>query len=107
MTANVQAGGRRLAVDPQPGPRAARQGSKKTIIVRSNQNQPFKLTELKSKQRTISGRHPARGGRPTAHRGHHLQGAQAAGPYNAVCRDRTDLKDEPPAKLSTFATIVP
>ncbi len=30
-----------------------------------------------------------------------------AGPYNSVLEIATDLADEPPAKLSTFATIVP
>ena len=30
-----------------------------------------------------------------------------AGPYNAVCEISTDLKDEPPARVTLFATVVP
>ena len=78
---------------------------KKTVMVRSAQ--PFKLTELKPSNVDLSATPDPDGARPDPHGRPHLQGPARSGPYHAVCEIATDLKDEPTAKLSTFATIGP
>jgi hypothetical protein len=80
---------------------------KKTILVRSNQNQPFKITEIKAKSGDITA-----SAAPEQALARHMviisfKAPSQTGPYNNVVEITTDLKDEPPTKLTTFATIVP
>lgn len=78
---------------------------KKKVIVRSSQ--PFKLTSLKPSKDDLSATPDPEGSRPVHTVDITFKAPNQSGPYNAVFEIETDLKDEPPAKLSTFATIAP
>jgi hypothetical protein len=103
VSANVQAA---VTVSPsilvigrvQPG-----QVVKKTILVRSSQ--PFKVTEIDAKAGEIE----ASGVSDAARALHSVtltfSAPKQVGSYNGTVEISTDLKDEPPAKLSVFATI--
>ena len=77
----------------------------KTVLVRSAQ--PFKLTEIKPAQAELTA--PAVSDQS---KGLHtvvltFKAPGRLGPYNAAVEFETDLKDEPAARLSTFANVVP
>jgi Protein of unknown function (DUF1573) len=105
VTANVQSA---VTVSPsvlnlgrvRPG-----QVIKKTIMVRSSQ--PFKLTEVKPSDEDLSATPDPDGSRPLHMVNLTFKAPTRSGPYHAVCEIATDLKDEPTATLSTFATITP
>ena len=78
---------------------------KKTVLVRSQQ--PFKLTTLKSSKDDLAAQPDPDGTRPLHTVQLTFKAPAKAGPYHAVFEIATDLKDEPPAKLTTFATVVP
>jgi len=77
---------------------------KKKVVVRSSQ--PFKLTDLKPSKDDLSASPDPEGSRPLHTVDITFKAPTQAGFYNAVFEIATDLKDEPPAKLQTFATIV-
>jgi Protein of unknown function (DUF1573) len=85
----------------------AGQEVKKTILVRSSQNQPFKITEVKSASGDITAASLPDQARPLQSVAITFKAPSQQGPFNTVLEIATDLKDEPPAKLNTFATIVP
>lgn len=77
---------------------------KKRVIVRSAQ--PFKVTSAKANKDGLSA--PADDvAKPVHTLDVTFTAPKVSGPYNAVFEIATDLKDEPPAKLTAFATIVP
>jgi len=78
---------------------------KKTVLVRSQQ--PFKLTSLKSSKGDLEASPVPEGTRPLHTVQLTFKAPSKPGPYHAVFEITTDLKDEPPAKLTTFATVVP
>jgi hypothetical protein len=83
----------------------AGQTIQKTVMVRSAQ--PFQLTETKPSQPDLSV--PGTG---AASKGLHsvvltFKVPSRPGPYNASVEFETDLKDEPAARLTAFANIVP
>lgn len=83
----------------------AGQTIQKTVLVRSAQ--PFQLTEIKPGQPDFTV--PETGPSP---KGLHsvvltFKVPAKPGPYNTAVEFETDLKDEPPARLTAFATIVP
>jgi hypothetical protein len=78
---------------------------KKTVLVRSAQ--PFKLTTLKASKDDLTATPDPDGARPLHKVDITFKAPAQPGPYNAVFEIATDLKDEPPAKLTTFATIAP
>jgi hypothetical protein len=105
ITANVQS-----AVTLSPsivnlGPVRAGSVIKKTVLVRSAK--PFKLTELKASRDDLTAVPDPDGARPTHTVSLTFKAPTQVGPYNAVFEIATDLKDEPPAKLMTFANVVP
>jgi hypothetical protein len=77
----------------------------RTVLVKSAQ--PFRITATKSARPDLS----ATGALGDARAFHTLTVSFTApatpGPYNAQIEILTDLPDEPPARLLTFATIVP
>jgi hypothetical protein len=105
VTANVQSD---VTVSPsvlnlgrvRPG-----QVVKRTVLVRSSR--PFKLLDLKPSTDDLSAAPDPDGARPMHTVNLTFKAPAAPGPYHAVCEIATDLKDEPAAKLSTFATISP
>ena len=78
---------------------------KKTILVRSAQ--PFKLTEVKPGNDELSATPDPDGARPLHTVNLTFKAPAQPGPYHAVCEITTDLKDEPIARVSTFATVGP
>jgi hypothetical protein len=78
---------------------------RKTVLVRSSQ--PFKLTEVKPDHAELSATPDPDGARPLHTVNLTFKAPTRTGPYHAVCEIATDLKDEPTAKLSTFAMISP
>ena len=77
----------------------------RTILVRSSR--PFKLVDLKASKDDLSATPDPDGARPMHSVNVTFKAPAVSGPYYAVCEIATDLKDEPTAKLSTFATITP
>jgi hypothetical protein len=78
---------------------------KKTILVRSSK--PFKLTDLKPSDDELSATPDPEGSRPLHTVNLTFKAPARSGPYHATCEIATDLKDEPTAKFSAFATIIP
>ncbi len=76
----------------------------KTILIRASQ--PFRVTEVKSKKDSLTVAKPADAARPFHSLTMTLKAPSDAGPYNASVEISTDVKDEPPAKLTAFATVV-
>jgi hypothetical protein len=105
VSGNVQAA---LRVSPSPlilGRVKSGEVVKRKLIVQSAR--PFKVTSLKADKDDLSGSPDPDGARPLHMVDLTFKAPAQSGPYNAVFEIATDLKNEPPAKLTTFATIVP
>jgi hypothetical protein len=81
------------------------QTMQKTVMVRSAR--PFKVTAIKASQTDLTTPAPTDQSRPLHTIVLTFKVPTRPGPYNATVEVETDLKDEPPARLSTFANIVP
>ncbi|WP_435015947.1 DUF1573 domain-containing protein [Tundrisphaera sp. TA3] len=77
----------------------------KTIMVRSAQ--PFKVTGTKASRADLAVAAAPDQSRPMHAVNFTFKAPAQPGPYNAVIEVETDIKDEPPARLTAFATIVP
>jgi hypothetical protein len=106
VTANVQAA---VTIAPSAilnlGQLRPGQEVKRTVLVKSSK--PFKITRASSPKPELTASGQLGEARPFHNVTVTLKAPEQSGPYNAVLEFVTDLKDEPPAKLSTFATIVP
>jgi hypothetical protein len=106
VVANVRAA---VTVSPSNlllGPVKAGQVVEKTLLVRASK--PFKVTGVKASKDDDFTTTPD----PDDSRSVHtvkvkFKAPTKPGAYNATFEIATDLKDEPPARLTTFATIVP
>ena|SRR5579864_3603256 len=78
---------------------------KKTVLVRSSQ--PFKITGIKAKDEDLSAAPASDSPRPLHTVAVTFKAPNRMGPYNSALEIVTDLEDEPPAKLTAFATVVP
>ena len=78
---------------------------KRTLLVRSSQ--PFKLTSVKPSRDDVSATPDLEGARPLHTVAITLTAPRQTGAYIAACEIATDLKDEPPARINIFATVVP
>jgi hypothetical protein len=78
---------------------------KKTVLVRSNQK--FKVTSATSAKPELKAVGATDAERPFHTLVVELTAPAQPGPFNAVLEIQTNLKDEPPATLSAFATVVP
>jgi hypothetical protein len=78
---------------------------KKTLLVRSSQ--PFKVTNLKPSKDDVTATPATEGSLPLHTVNLSFKAPAEPGPYNAVIEIATDLKDEPPSKVTAFATIIP
>ncbi len=105
VVANVQGA---VSVTPSIinfGPLKPGQSASKVVRVRSSS--PFAITKLSGSQAALE-----RPSRRSRHRQlEHtvsitLKAPDSAGPFHAILEVESDLKDEPPAKIKTFATIV-
>ena len=105
VTANVQAA---VTVSPSPlvlGQLKPGQEVTQTLLVRSSQ--PFKLTSMKPNRDDVTATPDSDQARPVHTVKVKFKAPGDSGPYHAVVEIATDVKDEPPAKLSAFATVVP
>jgi hypothetical protein len=83
----------------------AGQTVKKTVLVKSTQ--PFKLTGATSAREELKALGNIGESKPFHTLTVTFTAPAQLGPFNATLEIATDLKDESPAKLSVFATIVP
>jgi hypothetical protein len=105
VVANVQSA---VTVSPSPlilGSVKPGQTLKKTLLVRSAQ--PFKLIGVKPSKDDMTAIPDTEEARPLHTVNLTFKAPMQPGPYNATVEFETDLKDEPPAKITTFATVVP
>ncbi len=77
----------------------------KTIVVRSAQ--PFKLTAAAASKGDVTVAAPGDQAKAMHAVTFTFKAPAQPGPYNATIEVQADLKDEPPAKVTAFATIVP
>ena len=77
----------------------------RTFLVRAAQ--PFKVLTADSKRPEITVNAPDDQARPLHTLTFNFKAPTTPGGFNSAIEIQTDLKDEPPSKLMTFATIVP
>ncbi|QEH33673.1 hypothetical protein OJF2_21790 [Aquisphaera giovannonii] len=105
VVANVQSA---VAVTPSIinfGGVKAGQSITKTVLVRSSQ--PFSITRMTAEDGGLQSSESAEGAKPAHQVTLTFKAPEQAGPYHSVLTIETDMKDEPAAKLKTFATVVP
>jgi len=81
------------------------QSVSKTIVVRSKE--PFSITRLSPSQEDLQPAEDEKGPRAAHQLKLTFKAPEQTGPYHATLTIETDIKDEPPALLKTFATVVP
>jgi len=81
------------------------QSVSKTIVVRSKE--PFSITRLSPSQEDLQPAEDEKGPRAVHQLKLTFKAPEQTGPYHATLTIETDIKDEPPALLKTFATVVP
>jgi len=81
------------------------QSVSKTVVVRSAQ--PFVITRLSPSQEDLQPGEDEKGPRAVHQLKLTFKAPEQTGPYHATLTIETDIKDEPPALLKTFATVVP
>ena len=104
VVANVQAA---VTVSPSVinlGHVRAGETVQKSILVRSAQ--PFRVTEAKATREGLAVDKLPEAARPFHPLTMTLTAPSEPGPFHAFLEIRTDVKDEPPVRLSAFATIV-
>jgi len=77
----------------------------KTIVVRSSR--PFKVVNLKASKPEVTLGPAADQSRAMQTVTFTFKAPATPGPFNATVEVETDMKDEPPARLTAFATVVP
>jgi Protein of unknown function (DUF1573) len=77
----------------------------KTVLVRSTQ--PFSITKLQASSKEIQAAEATKGALPVHTLTLTFKAPAQTGPSHATLQVETDIKDEPPAVLKTFATVVP
>lgn len=105
VTANIQSA---VSVAPaivnlgriKPG-----QEVKKVVLVKASK--PFKVTGVKGMKPELSATNAFEDAKTFHNLTVTLKAPTQPGPYNATLEIATDIENEPPAKLVTFATIVP
>ena len=83
----------------------AGESAQKTIIVRSSQ--PFKVVGLRASKPEVTLDTPPDQSRAMHSFAFSFKAPSTPGPFNATIEVETDIKDEPPARLTAFATVVP
>jgi hypothetical protein len=105
ITANIQSA---VSVTPsivnfggvRPG-----QSITKTVLVRSSQ--PFSIAKLSPSLPELLAEETETGPRPVHQVKLTFKAPEQAGPHHGTVTIETDIKDEPPAQLKTFATVAP
>ena len=81
------------------------QSVSKTVLVSSKA--PFSITKLTPSEEDLQPGEDEKGARAVHQLKLTLKAPEQTGPYHATLTIETDIKDEPPALLKTFATVVP
>jgi Protein of unknown function (DUF1573) len=81
------------------------QSVSKTVVVRAAQ--PFSITRLSPSQEDLQPAEDDKGPRAAHQLKLTFKAPEQTGPYHATLTIETDIQDEPPALLKTFATVVP
>jgi hypothetical protein len=87
------------------GPVRAGQSVTKTVHVRSSSS--FIITKLDADRADLTAVEQQTGSLPEHTVNITLQGPAEPGPFHGVVKIASDLKDEPPAQIKAFATIMP
>ena len=85
----------------------AGQEIRKDVLVRSSQNQKFKITGATSPKGDLSTSKAPEAEAPLHRLTIILKAPMQTGPYNAEMQIATNLKDEPPARFTAYATVIP
>jgi hypothetical protein len=84
-----------------------RPGQSVSKVVRARSSAPFAITKLTPSRTEVRAVEQAPGSVPDHTLNITLQAPASTGPYHAVVSIESDLKDEPPAQVKAFATVVP
>jgi Protein of unknown function (DUF1573) len=84
-----------------------RPGQTVSRVVHVRSATPFGITRLNSSRTDLEPLEPASGTVADHVLNLKLKAPDAAGPYHAIVKVETDLRDEPTAQIKTFATVVP
>jgi len=84
-----------------------RPGQSVSKVLRVRSSSPFTITKLAASRTELQTVEQTTGSVPDHTLSVTLQAPATAGPYHAVLKIESDLKDEPPAEVKTFATITP
>jgi Protein of unknown function (DUF1573) len=105
VTATVQAA---VTISPSPlllGQVKAGQVVTKTLLVRAAQ--PFKVAGVKATRNDVTAAPVTADAKPLHTVNLTFKVPTQTGPYNTAVEISTDLKDEPPARVTLFATVIP
>jgi Protein of unknown function (DUF1573) len=105
VVANIQSAVRVTPSIINFGPVRAGQSVSKTVHVRSSS--PFTITKLEANRTDLAAVEQQIGSLPDHTVNVTLQGPAEPGPFHGIVKVESDLKDEPPAQIKTFATIMP
>jgi hypothetical protein len=105
VVANIQSAVRVTPSIINFGPVRAGQSVTKTVHVRSSSS--FTITKLDADRADLTAVEQQTGSLPEHTVNITLQGPAAPGPFHGVVKIDSDLKDEPPAQIKAFATIMP
>ena len=85
---------------------ALKPGQSVSKVVRVRSSAPFTITKLSGSESAIAAVEEKGGSAPDHTVSVTLKAPDSAGPFHAILSVESDLKDEPPAQIKTFATIV-
>jgi hypothetical protein len=86
------------------GPVRTGQSASKTVYVRSAS--PFSLTKMEADRTELHAVEQQAGSLPVHAVNLTIQAHATPGPFHSIVKIESDVKDEPPAQIKTFATIV-
>ena len=81
-------------------------GQSVSKVVRVRSSSPFSITRLSGSQPSLQAIEEQTGSAPDHTVNITLKAPDLSGPFHAVLKIESDLKDEPPSQIKTFATIV-
>jgi len=84
-----------------------RPGQSVSKVVRVRSSAPFTITKMVASRAELQTVEQTTGSGPDHTLNITLKAPATAGPYHAIVKIDSDLKDEPPAQVKTFATISP
>jgi hypothetical protein len=105
VVANIQSAVRVTPSIINFGQVRAGQSVSKTVHIRSSS--PFTITKLEADRTDLSAVEQQTGSLPDHTVNVTIQGPAEPGPFHGIVKIESDVKDEPPAQIKAFATIMP